>query len=66
MLLAHHATIKDLQKQVAQMHRKIATIDSSRKATRSKTTGKKKASSNKTSISKKSKNKSSQKKGRKR
>ena len=66
VLLAHHATIKDLQKQVAQMHRKIATIDSSRKATRSKTTGKKKASSNKTSISKKSKNKSSQKKGRKR
>jgi len=26
VLLAHHATIKDLQKQVVQMHRKIATI----------------------------------------
>jgi hypothetical protein len=70
LLLAHHATIKDLQKQVAQMHRKIATIDSSRKSTRSKTTSKKTASSkkiagnNKTS-SKKSK-KNSQKKSRKR
>jgi hypothetical protein len=66
LLLAHHATIKDLQKQVAQMHRKIATIDSSSKATRSKTTTKKTTSSkklarnNKTS-SKKSKKKSSQK-----
>ena len=49
VLLAHHATIKDLQKQVAQMHRKIATIDSSRKSARVKTTGKKTASSNKTS-----------------
>ena len=36
LLLVHHATIKDLQKQVAQMHRKIATIDSSKKSTRSK------------------------------
>ena len=41
LLLAHHATIKDLQKQVAQMHRKIATIDSSKKSTRVKTTAKK-------------------------
>src|SRR6478672_717088 len=41
LLLVHHATIKDLQKQVAQMHRKIATIDSSRKATKVKTTAKK-------------------------
>ena len=37
LLLVHHATIKDLQKQVRQMHRKIATIDSSRKSTRVKT-----------------------------
>ena len=52
LLLAHHATIKDLQKQVSQMHRKIATIDSSRKATKVKTSAKK------TSSSKKSKKKS--------
>ena len=32
LLLSHHITIKDLQKQVAQMHRKIATIDSSKKS----------------------------------
>ena len=32
LLLVHHATIKDLQKQVSQMHRKIATIDSSKSA----------------------------------
>ena len=31
LLLAHHATIKDLQKQVALMNRKIAAIDSSKK-----------------------------------
>jgi hypothetical protein len=70
VLLAHHATIKDLQKQVAQMHRKIATIDSSRKATRSKITSKKIASSKKIArnnkTSSKSKKKSSQKKSRKR
>jgi hypothetical protein len=71
LLLVHHATIKDLQKQVEQMHKKIATIDSSRKATRSKTTSKKTASSkkiarnNKTS-SKKSKKESDQKNSRKR
>ena len=34
LLLVHHATIKDLQKQVAQMHRKIATMDSSKKSER--------------------------------
>jgi len=45
LLLVHHATIKDLQKQVAQMHRKIATIDSSIKSSRSKSTSKKTASS---------------------
>jgi len=71
LLLVHHATIKDLQKQVTQMHRKIATIDSSKKSTKSKTIGKKKASSEKrahkkTASIKKSKKKSSQKKGRKR
>jgi len=55
LLLVHHATIKDLQKQVSQMHRKIATIDSSRKSTKVKTSAKK------TSTSKKSKKKSSQK-----
>jgi hypothetical protein len=60
LLLVHHATIKDLQKQVAQMHRKIATIDSSKKSAKVKTTAKK------TSSSKKSKKKSSQKKSRKR
>ena len=37
VLLAHHATIKELQKQVAQMHRKIATIENSRKTTNVKT-----------------------------
>jgi hypothetical protein len=72
LLLVHHATIKDLQKQVAQMHKKIATIDNSRKSTGSKTTGKKTASSkkiarnNKTSRNKKSKKKSGQNKSRKR
>jgi hypothetical protein len=55
VLLVHHATIKDLQKQVRQMHRKIATIDSSRKSTRVKTIAKK------TTLKKKS----SQKKSRK-
>ncbi|MGA7006973.1 MAG: hypothetical protein WBY28_07855, partial [Nitrososphaeraceae archaeon] len=52
VLLAHHATIKNLQKQVAQMHKKIATIDSSRKATRSKTSIKKIGRNKKTSIKK--------------
>ena len=66
VLLVHHATIKDLQKQVAQMHRKIATIDSSKKSTRVKTTAKKTTRNKKTSSSKKSKKKSSQKKNRRR
>ena len=48
VLLAHHATIKDLQKQVAQMHRKITTIDSSKKSKRGKTATKKKVSGKKT------------------
>jgi len=66
LLLVHHATIKDLQKQVSQMHRKIATIDSSKKSPRVKTTVKKTTHNKKTSSSKKSKKKSGQKKGRKR
>jgi hypothetical protein len=55
LLLIHHATIKDLQKQVAQMHKKIVTIDSSKKSTRVKTDGKKIAPKKKTSGIKKSK-----------
>ena len=66
LLLVHHATIKDLQKQVAQMHRKIATIDSSKKSAKVKTTAKKTTRNKKTSSSRRSKMKSSQKKSRKR
>ena len=66
LLLAHHSTIKDLQKQVSQMHRKIATIDSSGKSTRVKTTAKKTTLKKKTSSGKQSKKKSNQKKSRKR
>jgi hypothetical protein len=56
LLLVHHATIKDLKKQVSQMHRKIAILDSSKK---SKTIGKKTASDRRSK-------KSSQRKNRKR
>ncbi len=66
LLLTHHATIKDLQKQVAQMHRKIATIDISKTSARVKTTAKKTTRNRKTSSSIKSKKKSGQKKSRKR
>jgi hypothetical protein len=66
LLLVHHATIKDLQKQVSQMHRKIATIDSSKKSARVKTTAKKTTRNKKTSTNKKSKKKSSQSKSKKR
>jgi hypothetical protein len=66
LLLVHHATIKDLQKQVAQMHRKIATIENSRKTTNVKTSAKKTSTGKKTSSNKKSIKKSSQKKSRKR
>ena len=66
LLLVHHATIKDLQKQVAQMHRKFATIDSSKKSAKVKTTAKKTTRNKKTSSSRRSKMKSSQKKSRKR
>lgn len=63
LLLVHHATIRDLQKQVAQMQRKIASIDSSKKSIKSKITGRRTASDKKTaSSSKKSKKKSSQRK----
>ena len=48
VLLTHHATIKELQKQVAQMNRKIATIDKSKKSTRSKKIGTKTVSRRKT------------------
>jgi hypothetical protein len=58
LLLVHHATIKDLQKQVAQMHRKIATIDNPKKSARVKTNTKKKTLKKKTSSSKQSKKKS--------
>ena len=66
LLLVHHATIKDLQKQVAQMHRKIATMDSSKKPARVNTTAKKATLKKKTSSSKQSKKKSRQNKRRKR
>ena len=62
LLLSHHATIKDLQIQVAKMHRKIATIDSSKKSARVKTIAKKTTPKKKTSSSKQSKKKSNQKK----
>ena len=65
VLLVHHATIKDLQKQVAQMHRKIATIDSSKTSARVKATAKKTTRNKKTSSSIKSKKKSGQNKSRK-
>ena len=64
LLLVHHATIKDLKKQVSQMHKKISTIEKSRKSTRSKTTDKKTAHVKKTSSNKNYK--SGQKKIRKR
>ena len=41
LLLIHHATIKDLQKQIVQMHRKIVTIENSRKSTKLKISAKK-------------------------
>ena len=66
LLLVHHATIKDLQKQVAQMHRKIASIDSSKKSAKVKTTTRKTSAGKKTSSNRKSKKKSSQRKIRKR
>ena len=58
LLLIHHAKIKDLQKQVTQMRRKIATIVSSKKSARVKITAKKTTRNKKTSSSKQSKKKS--------
>ena len=58
LLLAHHSAIKDLQKQVAQMRRKFATIESRKSGIKPK--AKKKARS------KKSKKKTSQKNIKKR
>ena len=64
LLLVHHATIKDLQKQVTLMNRKIAAIDSSKKSTHYKTISKK-AAPKKTISSKRPKEKAIQKKIRK-
>ena len=64
LLLVYHATIKDLQKQVTQMHKNIVTIDNSKK-TQYKNVSKK-AAPKKTVTSKKSKNKSIHKKSKKR
>ncbi len=64
LLLVHHASIKDLQKQMTQMHKKITTIENSRKTTN--VNAKKTSAGKKTSSSKKSKKKSGQKKSGKR
>src|SRR6478736_4366301 len=48
LLLVHHATIKDLQKQMTQMRRKIVTIENSRKSTKLKISGKKTSTGKKT------------------
>jgi hypothetical protein len=64
LLLAHHSTIRDLQKQMAQMGRKISTLEKFGKSTKVKTSGMK-TSSKKKSIKKKSR-KNIQKKSRKR
>jgi hypothetical protein len=63
LLLAHHSTIRDLQKQMAQMGRKISTREKFGKSTKVKTSGMK-TSSKKKSIKKSRKN--NQKKSRKR
>ncbi|MGA8482978.1 MAG: hypothetical protein WB706_01155, partial [Nitrososphaeraceae archaeon] len=66
LLLIHHATIKDLQKQMTQMRRKIVTIENSRKFTKLKISGKKTSTGKKTSSNKKSKMKTNKKKSKKR
>lgn len=66
LLLIHHATIKDLQKQMTQMRRKIVTIENSRKSTKLKISGKKTSTGKKTSSNKKSKKKTNKKKSKKR
>ena len=65
LLLVHYSTIKDFQKQVTHMNRKIATIESSKKSTQYKTINKK-ITPKKTVSGKKSKNKRVQKKSRRR
>ena len=65
LLLIHHATIKDLQKQMIQMHRKIITIENSRKSTKLKISGKKTYAVKKASSNKKSKKKTNQNKSKK-
>jgi hypothetical protein len=50
LLLIHHATIKDLQKQMTQMRRKFVTIENSRKSTKLRIFGKKTSSNNKSKM----------------
>ncbi|MGB8160521.1 MAG: hypothetical protein WCE93_10285 [Nitrososphaeraceae archaeon] len=64
LLLPHRSTIRDLQKQMAQMGRKISTLEKFGKSTKVKTSGMKTSSSKKKSIKKKSR-KNNQKKSRK-
>ncbi|MGB8159707.1 MAG: hypothetical protein WCE93_06125, partial [Nitrososphaeraceae archaeon] len=66
LLLIHHASIKDLQKQMTQMRRKIVTIENSRKSTKLKISDKKTSTGKKTSSNKKSKMKTNKKKSKKR
>lgn len=72
LLLIHHASIKDLQEQVTQMHKKILTLENSRKTTKVKKsakkrpTGKKTTAGKKPSTKKKTKRTSSQKRSKKR
>ena len=66
LLLIHHATIKDLQKQMIQIHRKIVIIENTRKSPKLKISAKKTSTGKKTSSNKKSKKKGSQKKSKKR
>ena len=65
LLLIHHATINDLQKQMTQMRRKFVTIENSRKYTKLKI-GKKTSTGKKTFSNKKSKKKTNKKKSKKR
>src|SRR6476619_7346525 len=65
LLLIHHASIKDLQKEMTQMRRKFVTIENSRKSTKLKTSGKKTSTGKKTFSNKKSKKKTNKKKSKK-
>ena len=72
LLLIHHSTIKDLQKQIIRMHKKIVIIENTRKSPKLKisakktSTAKKISTGKKTSSNKKSKKNGSQKKSGKR